>query len=271
MKNRLWFGGAVLLMAISPVAEAQSILRRTDANAASPIGAVGVCSDLDKWVGCAPTVGLVVRDAKGETIKFDGWDPLSVLEQDGKNFMIRNYSFANDVFGITLTLMSNPDPFVQYIVGGVNNTNGPLSFLFTFTSPYIGGAYSSLRSTHSSSHTEGNGKTVTPDASETHIHRPFVDGLDVVGAFIAPSCVMAISGSGVCNYATITLPYVTAASGSFGVDVGWTMPADAQFALWSANGRVTLMDPVPEPSTVLLFAAGLFVMGLVVFQRRRTV
>lgn len=266
MKKQLWLVAAALSMAAAPVATAQGI--------SSP-AAVGVCTQgrNGQWVNCAPSIGLMVTDANNRPVDFFGFDPLSALTQDGKSFSINGYGYETGQFSLFLSLATNPDPFVTYGLAVTNNTNAALNFLFTFSSPYIGGPYTSVNSSHSSSYTR-NGTTnasINPYMG-SHIHRPFVDGSDVNGAFIATSCMVSTPpASGACTYPDIMgLAYTTAAAGNFGVKVGFTLPANASRLVYTANGEVELAV-VPEPSTILLFAAGLFALSIVVMQKRRSV
>jgi len=265
MKNRLWLVAAALAMATSQIAGAQVSGAQVELGCMQGEGG--------EWMNCAPTVGLMVTDENDRLIDLPGFDPLSMLVQDGKNFSVNGYNYQTSAFSLFLSLTSNPDPFVTYGLAVTNNTNAALNFLFTFSSPYIGGAYSAISSSHSSSFTRsGTTNSLINPYMGSHIHRPFVDGFDVNGAFIATSCVVNTPpASGSCTYPDIMgLPYVTAATGVFGVRVGFTLPANASRLVYTANGVVEL-GVVPEPSAVLLFAAGLFVMSLVVIQRRRAV
>lgn len=108
----------------------------------------------------------------------------------------------------------------------------------------------------------------------TAIHRPSVDGVDISGAFIATSCAVNTPPlSGTCSYTdVIDLPNVTAASGMFGVTVGFTLPANADRLTYTSNGLVQLdYATVPEPGTMLLLAFGLIALTALVLQRRRAV
>lgn len=269
MKKRSWIVATALLLATTQIAEAQSIRK--------PAAVKGQCAKNDRgdWVNCEPGIGLSVMDEKGGLLQLPEWNPFSALKQDGKTFSINGYGYETSGFSIFLSLLTNPDPFVTYGLAVTNNTNAALSFLFTFSSPYVGGPYNAVTSSHSSSYTRRDATNSSINAfMGTDIHRPFVDGNDVTGAFIAPSCAVVtppISGS--CTYPDVmNLPYNTAAAGNFGVRVGFTMPANANRLVYTANGEfeLTQVNVVPEPSAFLLVAAGMFVMGVVVMQRRRT-
>ena len=262
MRTRTWLVAMMLSLSMANVASAITVVAcRKDA--------------AGRWVGCGPLVALAVTDANGDRLNVNGFNPLSAPRgDDGKRFGISNYSYQNSAFGLTMTLGTNIDPHVMYGLASTNFTSGALNFSFTFSSPYVAGPYALMTSSHSSSYTRtgGTATTIVPFGGTT-IHRPYVDAVDITGAFIATSCAVNNTPpfSGACSYAdVINLPNVTAASGMFGGKLGFTMPANTVDLTYTANGLVQLdFATVPEPGTMLLLAFGLIAVTALALQRRR--
>lgn len=262
MRTRTWLVAMTLSLSMANVASAITVAPcRKDA--------------AGRWVGCGPLIALTVTDARGQNLDLEGFNPLTAPRgDDGKRFGVSNYSFQNSAFRLALTLGTNIDPHVMYGVAFTNLTNGALNFSFTFSSPYVAGPYALMTSSHSSSYTRigGTATTIVPFGGTT-IHRPYVDAVDITGAFIATSCAVNNTPpfSGACSYAdVINLPNVTAASGMFGVKLGFTLPANTVDLTYTANGLVQLdFATVPEPGTMLLLAFGLAAVTAVALQRRR--
>ena len=205
MMKRWSLFAAALSIATSSVVQAQgSEARVVGTQVISPI-ANEQCVQIEegRWLNCGPTILLSVTDANNRAIALEGFDPLSALTQDGKSFGINGYLYQGLGFNLSLSMTSNPDPFVTYGLAVTNTTGNALNFLFSFSSPYIGGPYTSVHSSHSSSYPRNGTTNASINAyMGTDIHRPFVDALDVTGAFIAPSCLVSTPpASGGCLYA----------------------------------------------------------------------
>ena len=260
MRTRTWLVGMMLSLSMTNVASAAVIKScRLD--------------EAKRWVGCGPLLSLTVTDAEGKNLDLEGYNPLLKLTGGGKSFGITNYSYQNSAFGLTLSLGTNIDPNVTYGLAVMNFSASALNFSFTFSSPYVAGPYALMTSSHSSSYTRTGttAATIVPFGG-TAIHRPYVDAVDITGAFIATSCAVNTPPfSGTCSYAdVVNLPNVTAASGMFGVKLGFTMPANTVGLAYTANGLVQLdYATVPEPGTMLLLAFGLTAVTALALYRRR--
>lgn len=260
MRTRTWLVGMMLSLSMTNVASA-AIIRS------------GCRQELGQWLGCGPLLALTVTDAGGKNLDLENYNPLSKLTGGGKSFGIDKYSYENSSFRLALSLNTNIDPFITYGLAVTNLTTGALNFSFMFSTPYVAGQYALMTSSHSSSYTRtgGTATTIVPFGG-TAIHRPYVDGVDITGAFIATSCAVNTPPfSGTCSYAdVVNMPNVTAASGMFGVKLGFTMPANTVGLAYTANGLVQLdYATVPEPGTMLLLALGLAAVTALALQRRR--
>jgi MYXO-CTERM domain-containing protein len=225
-----------------------------------------------------PTAVLVVSGVTGP-IEF------SVLPSNGE-FTASLDLFLPNVFEILGDVSFDPDPFVEYSFGVKNFLAVSQTFSFTFLTPFGGGPYSRLSSSHSSNVTDGatvgvatDGSVLVTPVGGTFIHRPQIngapavglDGVTLVGQF-GPGCDPsgAPGFSAFCNVGSGTFPIspVSGPPGSLSVTVSFELsPGD----LYATSGRVELLDAVsptatPEPSTLLL---GLGVLAGILYRQRR--
>jgi hypothetical protein len=168
----------------------------------------------------------------------------------------------------------NPDPFIQYGVAVANATGAPFGFGFVFFSPYVNGPYNTLQSSHTSSVTDSgavpdDNVTVLPNPLGDPIfnHVPIVDLTPVTAAAFSNGCVVNPPGNGGGSDSCFApsnavVPFSTAASGIFYAYLGFILSNDD---IYTASGRVELLNDVPEPSALALLGLG----GVVVARRLR--
>jgi hypothetical protein len=215
----------------------------------------------------APVVGLLVN---GEQVALT-LDLTQDPEKAGHYFGTFSGGVADQWQIQSGSLEFNADPVVSYSFGVINFSNSPTAFAFTFLSPYVGGAYGSLQSSHSSSVTDGTPKdgavTVNTVAPKSFVHTPQVDGGDIAAAALSNGCALTGSAgfSGTCFGASnVTVPVTTALAGTFGTTVTFSLSARDQL---STTGTVELAN-VPEPQSALLLMAGFAAFAGVLFRRR---
>lgn len=168
------------------------------------------------------------------------------------------------LFVIDAEILFNPDPFVQYSFGVQNLSAGPLTFSFLFVTPFGGGPYSTLTSSHSSTVIDGtvpDGTVEVTPSGGTFIHRPEINLVPTTVGQLGDGCDVSVSPA-LCDLASGSFAISPVSGpGTLGVTVAFTLSAGD---LYAANGRVEL---VPEPGTFIL---GLGVLaGLLYRQRRR--
>jgi hypothetical protein len=180
--------------------------------------------------------------------------------------------FNNDINAEISSLIFSfkEDPYVDYAIAVKNFGAVPLSFSFTFLTPYAGGPYFLLDSSHSSSVTDSSptdGAVTVALDKKGGIHTPNLDGVDILGGALGVGCapVGAKGFSAACEApaGVVGLPVATLAAGTLSVTVNFTLsPGD----IYTANGRVEIYNnPIPEPSTYAMAIGGL---GLLLAVRR---
>jgi len=233
---------------------------------------------------CTP-IGVGTLEAPQVSVRIGDFDCSNVLTFSGEKPVLvslpgpigENAITVPDVFSLrSFSAVINSDPFINYAFAIANLTAAPQDVTVVFSSPFTGGPYGSLASSHQLGVTDGDGNgsvSVQPIAGQSFIHQPFVDGADVDG--LNPGCTLSpgAGGSASC-YASGAPTFVgisTGATGTFGVRIQFTLsPGD----LISTSGRVELfpsgvpLGNTPEPATLGTLGAGL--AALVVWRRRTT-
>lgn len=178
--------------------------------------------------------------------------------------------FAIDAgFQIEGDALADIDPFITYSFGALNFGDVAQQFVLTFTLPYTLGPYDTL--THEFSSTvsdfgQSGGAAVVPTNAFMAI--PFIDGTDVAAAGLGTGCT-PLDTPGftdlVCDpFSSANVAVTTLADGLFGVTVAFSLSGGDGIA---GQGRVELLQTVPEPVTLSLLGLGLAVVTL---RRHRT-
>jgi hypothetical protein len=199
--------------------------------------------------------GLVSRTVEGSV----NLGSQAVYDERTGTFVFNAPVEVANVFRIdNLSVGTNPDPFVEYSFGIKNFAGSTADYVFSFLSPYVAGPYTQLQSSHASTVTDGapaNGSVVVNSFGGGWVHRPEIDGSPAPGSFGGGCSAAGPSGFSVaCNpFDTGFFGVSTAASGTFGVKVGFSLSGGD---LYSTAGRVELSQ-IPEPGTWALLLAGL--------------
>jgi len=229
-----------------------------------------VCSESPEL--CAPFLTGLIIDPSGEGSEIV---EISASPDPGGSGFSAQVNFVGSLGAVIGSIATDADPFIDYSFGVINFTSSDLTFSFLFFSPYAGGPFGGLRSSHSSSATDGGvadgSVVVSADALTGFVHNPILDGVDVTSAALGTGCTLAGAPgfSDSCDgFSLLTVPIVSAASGIFGVRIEFTLsPGDAL----SLNGRVELIEepgePIPEPTYAAV--VGLALVGLSLVRRSR--
>lgn len=141
------------------------------------------------------------------------------------------------------------DPFIDFSLAAVNLTGKPLSFVFSFASPFSGGGYNTFATDLTGS---GDAESIQMDGS--------IDGSVVPG--VAITCTTPAA----CADPTVTLSPPTNATGGFAARLAFTLlpvvDGSASFQGKAVLSQIDAPPPaVPEPATLSLLLAGLLVGG----------
>lgn len=195
-----------------------------------------------------------------------------IKPDDQKGVLVYNWGNSLGDLGISnMTVAQKWDPFVAYGAAVTNFSAVPMTFSFIFSTPYVGGPYTTLQSSHSSSVTDSGSK---PDGAIqvglqkgfTHVHSPLLDGIGILGGSRGDGCNLTGKAgfSDTCdNSSTPNVAILSAASGVLSVQLRFVLsPGD----IYTANGRVEIANPVPEPATYAM--AGVALLAAALYRRR---
>jgi hypothetical protein len=212
-----------------------------------------------------PAVQLSVN---GQPVQLDA--ELQFIEDSG--LWVSEFAGAGTGWAITKgDAVFAADPFVDYAFGVKNFTTVPLTFTFTFSTPFVDGPYNVLESSHSSNATDGrpfaNGKVDITLGGFSFVHNPQIDGSVVPGSEISTGCSLtgAPGFSKICQGDSfLSVPVVTGTTGTLAVTLSFIVSARDAYA---TSGSVNLTS-VPEPGTDLAMLAGILVLFGVIARRR---
>lgn len=164
------------------------------------------------------------------------------------------------------------DPFADYSFSVKNFTDSTLTFQLSLSTPFIGGPYNVLTTTHSSTAEDGDilpdGKVTIGTSTFSFIHNPQIDGNVVTGAQISAGCSLigAPSFSGPCqpSGSPVIVPISTGKTGTLAVVLAFTVSPHDSYSAYGTND----MSFVPEPDTSVQLLAGVGLLLLLAARRR---
>lgn len=226
------------------------------------------CAVTPSASACAPTLTLSYHPSGGgPTTIVPGGSP---VYSDG-SWLIQ---FTPQTFPEFLftggQLNSAPDPFVGYSLGVINASLASLSFSYDYITPFAGGPYREAQTIFVDAliDTAFSGtSTDTPVGGGGFIQNSYVNGVLIPGFGRGTGCATVgfLCQSGAIG-ALGPVAYLSAASGTLEVKGSFMLSPNSQYTL---SGRTELLEPVPEPGTLMLFGSGL--LGLAGLVRRKLV
>ncbi len=184
--------------------------------------------------------------------------------KDPKLTVFEGASVGDGPIRFTMGGTMNSDPFISWSVGLTNFTDAAVTFLFTFTTPVVGGPYNEVRTSLAGTLTDGRGDGVAATVLQSSA---LLDSVLVPGSVIGSPCSYAPAGIGAvgaCPPAPAT---------QYGEAVV-AVPSNF-YALFTSTFELTLsagdqasfqgsailgVAEVPEPATAALLLAGLLLL-----------
>lgn len=240
--------GLIGALAATNAASAQSSCNNS---ASSRIASVTVCVDGKQFGNFA-----VKSDGKIGSI-----DPTTVLLGGGSSF--------------TLSALFNADPFVNFTFGAIVGVPGSFNFDIYLNTPVIGGPYNVATSTLMSSLSATVPPVAAGSASISQGSYPtylsgFGDATNLGVDFGTGTCTLSSTSSTTCINGGTANMFAAFSPALLTAHLSFTQ-TNTGVAVSTSNfsGSVEILaTTVPEPSTVILLAAGLFVVGAAAARKR---
>jgi len=233
---------------------------------ASPVlASVANCGLTPYAPACAPQLSLswsVKGNSPGHDISggLSAWNSLGYWET---NLAPQNLGSLYFTGGL---LQSNPDPFVSFSFGVINDTASTIMVQFDFITPFSGGPYVSAQTFFADSliHTafDNGTSTVLPDPNGgyyNYISTSLVDGNVIPGFQFGLGCTTDVN-THICSSPddnALATHYLTGVTGFLEIKGQFTLTPNSNYSL---EGETDLY-PVPEPTSLLLLGSGVIGLG----------
>jgi hypothetical protein len=217
-------------------------------------GAAAVCID-GSGAACAGSVNFHIVDLSGAVLGDGSVRPTEI----SRGLFVAVIPQCDGSVRVTCdgSVTLKPDPYLDFNISATNNTASDVVFTFTFSTPYIGGPYLYLNSSHSSVVTNGANEvvTVTPNGG-AFLQVPSLDGIPVTAASLGLGCALTAAPNQVklCEaYQTASVGVNSLGSGMLSATLSFSLsPGDTYQAL----GHVELSNSAPEPGTLVFLLIG---------------
>jgi hypothetical protein len=218
---------------------------------------------------CMPTVQLLVN---GVSVNLT--NAITVTTIDPLDYMVQVNITVPGLYTVSGFFTTSVDPQISYSMGFTNlNPTASTMFSMLFSTPYIGGPYTTATSTQSGTYTDtnNNGSVIVNPGSASAIHTPNYDGTTFGQIVGGCSVTVSAGSSGPCGSGNLSgIAVSTAAAGTLSLTLSPNISAGDSYSATGLARLGSAASPTPEPGTLSTIAGGLILVAALRRKRAHT-